>query len=862
MPRKIGPFPCGCGCGPVKTKTTEQRHLAKMGGTVYLRYFQVSPPSSLPGSPVHSDGEEQMLDVEFNNENLTLPEDISMDIDNDEPPGLTELSDSDSDSGWESDDGSFVGEDEDDGGWDSDDEQGLSGDWDEGDEPWQEGLSHSDRLGDIFEAEAARAAQNLSEEDLNDIRAFNFKADTQITDAAYNKLSLAFPQLGDLSSLSVLQRQMSFLSGVKPVKYDCCIGSCMCYTGNYAALQRCPFCHEPRFDADNKPRREYHYIPIIPRLVALYTNQKQSEVLQTYRVSEKPNLPDQRWPSHQGCHAQYRYFLVTEFRFFRHAEFVSEPDTVKDVFDGTHYKNLLRQLVTLYGKKVGHNSWPIIVFLYNLPPEIRFQLENAMWRAAQGVRAYDFYKDQVFSLHAYLILGFGDIPAIAKLLKMKGHNSQCPCRMCSIVGIQAPNNRLYVPLSRPEGESYDPLNLPLSSHNTLMAQGRLEYGIKGVPLLSTLPSISIPDSFPYDFMHLIWENVIKTLILLWSGEHKGMDEGSGSYHLGRTVLEAIGEACKASGDSIPSCFGPRVPNVNSERYYFIADTWSIWTISLAPVLLRQPFHDPIYYVHFVALVRLLNLCLQFEIPTQDINTIETRMASWVKEFERPYYQYDLARLPVGTLPIYGLLHIAPSIRIMGPTIKSRCYPWASIDRRILELAQLFQIKAIYSLSTVLDLRRRRGIEKSGTALTAYPPCVLVNPREWRVILPLIPSPLEHWGKIQWLDGGDMMHASEIGKHGTRDMTYVKFNNKYGHLQLLVVVKLEPSDMLQTTTTKIHLLAVVAPSVMTQKNRLDMPHTKGKFNALQVIDANDLQFAKSPKKLLHVGIIASDMHKGS
>jgi hypothetical protein len=77
-----------------------------------------------------------------------------------------------------------------------------------------------------------------------------------------------------------------------------------------------------------------------------------------------------------------------------------------------------------------------------------------------------------------------------------------------------------------------------------------------------------------------------------------------------------------------------------------------------------------------------------------------------------------------------------------------------------------------------------------------PHCVLVYPRQVRPITPalrkliskylaslygktsqeirpLIPSPLEHWGKIQWLEGGDMMHASEIGKHGTRDMTYVK-----------------------------------------------------------------------------------------
>ncbi|KAJ7656727.1 hypothetical protein DFH06DRAFT_922235, partial [Mycena polygramma] len=159
----------------------------------------------------------------------------------------------------------------------------------------------------------------LSETDLNDIRAFNFKADTQITDAAYNKLSLAFPQLADLSSLYVLQKRIAFLSGVKAVRYDCCINSCMCYTGHYSTLKRCVFCHEDRFDGDGKPRRQFQYIPLIPRLVALYTNKEHSQVLQTYR-----------------------------------AEYEFEPDKVKDVFDGTHYKGLLRKFVTLHGRKLAH----------------------------------------------------------------------------------------------------------------------------------------------------------------------------------------------------------------------------------------------------------------------------------------------------------------------------------------------------------------------------------------------------------------------------------------------------------------------------------------------------------------------------
>jgi NTP pyrophosphatase (non-canonical NTP hydrolase) len=35
-----------------------------------------------------------------------------------------------------------------------------------------------------------------------------------------------------------------------------------------------------------------------------------------------------------------------------------------------------------------------------------------------------------FWLRAFLILLFGDIPAVAKLLAMKGHNAVVPCRAC------------------------------------------------------------------------------------------------------------------------------------------------------------------------------------------------------------------------------------------------------------------------------------------------------------------------------------------------------------------------------------------------------------------------------------------------
>ena len=74
----------------------------------------------------------------------------------------------------------------------------------------------------------------------------------------------------------------------------------------------------------------------------------------------------------------------------------------------------------------------------------------------------------LFELHAYLIVVFGDIPAISMIMHMKGHNALCPCRMCNIQGIRIPSSRItthYIPLNREhfphEQQEYHPNSLPL-----------------------------------------------------------------------------------------------------------------------------------------------------------------------------------------------------------------------------------------------------------------------------------------------------------------------------------------------------------------------------------------------------------------
>ena len=157
----------------------------------------------------------------------------------------------------------------------------------------------------------------------------------------------------------------------------------------------------------------------------------------------------------------------------------------------------------------------------------------------------------------------------------------------------------YVPLHCEEG-AYNPCTLWYRHHrwfikqatqviaaNTVAESDRLsrKYGIKGLPGLFLLGSVKFPASFPFDFMHLIFENLVPNLIRHYTGDFKGLDTGTESYELPKSVWDAIGDTAAQSGDTIPSDFGAQMPNIYTERLGMTAKTWSTWIMNLGPILL-------------------------------------------------------------------------------------------------------------------------------------------------------------------------------------------------------------------------------------------------------------------------------------
>jgi hypothetical protein len=518
--------------------------------------------------------------------------------------------------------------------------------------------------------------EELTDEELAYLRHYALKVETQMTNDTFSKLAFAFPE-STVASWKITKARAEFLATFRPVVYDCCISSCCCFVGPNSDLTHCPYCHEPRFNSKGRARRRFTYAPLTPRLKAFYQNKEFGQSM-LYRSKYQ----------HDGTNLQ-------------------------DVMDGANYQRLQGTNVTINGqprpykyfedhrdialglstdgfcpfRKRKKTCWPILIYNYNLSPQIRFWIrhilcvgvvpgpykpkdfDSFLWplveellKLAAGIKAFDLSSNKIFALRAFLILVFGDIPAVSMVMRMKGHNGLVPCRMCKITALRTPNSRSpghYVPLHRARHPTvknnntvthvYDPANLPLRTHADFLETARAvqmapttaqsnilakNSGIKGIPILSYLPSLFFPYSFPYDFMHLIFENVMKNLILLWTGEFKGLDEGTGQYHLMPKVWEAVGTATAASGSTIPSAFGARPPNVCDNKMACTADTWSFWMLYLGPVLLSKRFQRRIYFDHFIELVKLIHICIQFKISTTEISTLREGFQNWVLKYEQ------------------------------------------------------------------------------------------------------------------------------------------------------------------------------------------------------------------------------------
>lgn len=359
-------------------------------------------------------------------------------------------------------------------------------------------------------------------------------------------LQFAFSSANVLS-LKKAKSRVAFLSGLEPQYHDCCVNSCCCFVGPNEDLEVCPHCSAPHYQSNGRPQKQFTYVPVIPRLISMFQNPALATKMR-YHAHDHIHIPgsvndvfDGSW--YHQLRATNVVINNTEMPFSH----FSNPRDIALGLSTDGFAPFQRRKTT---------TWPLILFNYNLPREICFRkdyiiclgmvpgpkkpkdFDSFLWllveellKLAAGVQAFDSLQAKLFVLRAYLIIVAGDIPAISMVMQIKGHNGYSPCQTCNITGVQVPQAKSmvhYVPLnqsSHPEicasstaVKKFDPLQLFCCTHEEMMQQAQQvqlapttaeaetlakEYGIKGIPVLSFVSSLSFLKSFPYDFMHLI-----------------------------------------------------------------------------------------------------------------------------------------------------------------------------------------------------------------------------------------------------------------------------------------------------------------------------------------------------------------------
>jgi hypothetical protein len=103
-----------------------------------------------------------------------------------------------------------------------------------------------------------------------------------------------FPDIS-LPTIWRINEKLSSHTGIRPVWYDCCINSCMAFTGDATNDAHCTAlkdkpkptgrrCNARYFEGTVKPRKRWLYIPLLPRLIRQFKSE-QADVLSEYRAS-------------------------------------------------------------------------------------------------------------------------------------------------------------------------------------------------------------------------------------------------------------------------------------------------------------------------------------------------------------------------------------------------------------------------------------------------------------------------------------------------------------------------------------------------------------------------------------------------
>ena len=281
---------------------------------------------------------------------------------------------------------------------------------------------------------------------------YNHKAENGLSDKGFDELLQIIRSLlpTDNTLPDSLNTVKSFLKefNLGYEKIDACVNDCCLFRKEYEHLENCPKCETSRWKltSSNEPQggvsaKVLRYFPIIPRLRRMFSLAETSRQLR-WHYSHRSDDGKMRHPADS---------LAWNTIDKKWPEFAYEPRNLRFGL-ATDGFNPFKGLNTTY------SCWPVILCIYNLPPEVCMSYENLMlsllipgpnqpgnnidiylqpliddlkelWMT--GVDVFDAETNKEFNLKAVLIWTIHDFPAYGNVCgcTTKG---EFACPVCAI----------------------------------------------------------------------------------------------------------------------------------------------------------------------------------------------------------------------------------------------------------------------------------------------------------------------------------------------------------------------------------------------------------------------------------------------
>ncbi|XP_056683319.1 uncharacterized protein [Spinacia oleracea] len=188
---------------------------------------------------------------------------------------------------------------------------------------------------------------------------YNIKTGGGWTDKSFTKLlnflKVVLPKDNTILSSSRESQKMLGSMGMSYERIHACRNDCILYRKEYASLKRCPECNVSRYKKKGVPAKVLWYFPIVPRLRRLFSSPEDAKNL-TWHANGRKKYDDGMLRHPADCPQWIK--INTDF-----------PDFARED------RNLRLALATdgmnpFGGQSSSYSVWPVIMVIYNLPPEL------------------------------------------------------------------------------------------------------------------------------------------------------------------------------------------------------------------------------------------------------------------------------------------------------------------------------------------------------------------------------------------------------------------------------------------------------------------------------------------------------------